>query len=152
LILCDGQTLILAIPYFNDTEYLWNTGDITSEIEIAEAGNYSITVTNDCGSKEFPFPVELNTDCTSPFFFPNIFSPNDDGINDLFQITPKNVSITNFEIFDRWGNIVFSSNDNLTWNGRLQNQQVEQGVYILKINYKKDQTHISYVSNITVIR
>ncbi|MBK8347831.1 MAG: gliding motility-associated C-terminal domain-containing protein [Saprospiraceae bacterium] len=152
LILCERQKLLLTIPIINGTKYLWNTGDITSEIEISEARNYIVTITNICGSKDFSFQVELDNDCSSSFFFPNIFSPNADGVNDFFQIIPKNVSITNFQIFDRWGNKVFSNQNDLIWDGQSKNQLVEQGVYILQIKYTKDQKALSYVSNITLLR
>ncbi|MBL0101618.1 MAG: gliding motility-associated C-terminal domain-containing protein [Saprospiraceae bacterium] len=44
--------------------------------------------------------------CSSSFFFPNIFSPNAGGVND-FSDNSQNVSITNFQIFDRWGTRCF---------------------------------------------
>ncbi|HMU03120.1 MAG TPA: gliding motility-associated C-terminal domain-containing protein, partial [Saprospiraceae bacterium] len=150
--LCEGQKLLLTVPIYKESNYLWNTGEITSEIEITDAGNYIITITNVCGSKDYLYKVELDNDCSSSFFFPNVFSPNSDGVNDVLQIIPKNVNITNFQVFDRWGNKVYSNQNDLLWDGKSKNQFVAQGVYILQINYTKDQKALSYVSNITLLR
>jgi gliding motility-associated-like protein len=72
-------------------------------------------------------------------FFPNIFSPNNDGINDRFQITIGNgvEKINYFRIFDRWGNQVFTKlnfiPDPITsdsWDGTLNGNPLGSGVYI----------------------
>jgi gliding motility-associated-like protein len=74
---------------------------------------------------------------TSEIAFPNIFSPNGDGVNDLFLIldTPTQ-KITSLAIYDRWGNLVFiDKNENqelgsLSWDGNFNNQNIMQGVYV----------------------
>ncbi len=63
---------------------------------------------------------------------PNAFSPNGDGTNDEFSYTITNVRDVHFEIYDRWGKIVFQSdNADESWNGRLKNRGklLSQGVY-----------------------
>lgn len=90
------------------------------------------------------------------FYIPNAFSPNDDGINDTF--TGKGVFITQFEmmIFDRWGNMVFYSNDlSKPWDGRANNgpeiAQADVYTYLIKlsdINMKKHK----YKGIVTLVR
>ena len=72
------------------------------------------------------------------FYIPNAFTPDDDGINDTFA--GKGIFISNFEmmIFDRWGNLVFfSDNINKPWDGKVkQGNEIAQGdvyVYSIKI-------------------
>lgn len=69
---------------------------------------------------------------------PTAFSPNDDGINDLFipAFTDQVSTIRQFNIFDRWGNIVHTIRNampddlNAAWNGERNNRPLASGVYI----------------------
>jgi gliding motility-associated-like protein len=74
-------------------------------------------------------------------FIPNIFTPNGDGVNDGFTLfTDPQVSIDQFLIFDRWGNMIFetrniSPNDTqMGWDGRSKGQLVNEGVYVYSIH------------------
>lgn len=67
-------------------------------------------------------------------YVPNAFTPDDDGINDLFQ--PKGTGIRNYQlmIFDRWGARLFSTTDFLTpWDGSFKGVGCKEDVYIWKI-------------------
>jgi gliding motility-associated-like protein len=64
-------------------------------------------------------------------FVPNVFSPNDDGQNDVFK--PRGTNLFEFEmrIYDRWGNCVFESEDIDTgWDGTFKGQPVNSGVFV----------------------
>lgn len=63
---------------------------------------------------------------------PSGFSPNNDGINDeLFVYSPVLQEITAFRIFNRWGAVVFHTNDmNQGWNGQIKGKRAEMGVYV----------------------
>ncbi len=72
-------------------------------------------------------------------YIPNVFSPNNDGINDRFQLFPRgNVvrSIVSFRIFDRWGNLLYEEKDQLPggtehgWNGQSNGKEVPDGAYL----------------------
>ncbi len=73
-------------------------------------------------------------ECNETPIIPNVFSPNDDGINDLFKIEdlPQECSV---QIFDRWGIIVFESNNqNTYWNGRTTSGiNCVEGCYFYRI-------------------
>ena len=73
-------------------------------------------------------------------YVPNAFSPNNDGINDLFKIEGTDIdeSRFSFQIFDRWGGLVFETEDpNVGWNGSYQTVNEEyyaqDGIYAWKI-------------------
>ena len=82
-------------------------------------------------------------------FFPTAFSPNGDGVNDLFQIFygPEVLEILELQIFDRWGNLLFGSSQtvqglDLAWDGTFRGQALPPGVYgysavVLFINGEK---------------
>jgi gliding motility-associated-like protein len=56
------------------------------------------------------------------FTVPNIFTPNNDGINDDFVINILNPATYSIAIYDRWGKVVYTSTDpTVYWNGKLLN-------------------------------
>lgn len=72
------------------------------------------------------------------FYVPNVFSPNDDGIHDLFEIyTVGPLENYKMTVFNRWGGIVFQSKDiSSPWDGDLPNgDKAETGVYTYSIEY-----------------
>lgn len=62
---------------------------------------------------------------------PNIFTPNGDGENDYFTINAKNASALQVVILNRWGNVMFESNDvNFKWDGKTKSgADVDDGTY-----------------------
>ena len=72
-------------------------------------------------------------------FIPNVFSPNADGVNDLFlPQTDPDCSLTDYEliVMDRWGGVLFQTNNvNDGWNGEYEGQQMEDGTYVYNIEY-----------------
>ena len=78
------------------------------------------------------------------FYIPNVFSPDGNGVNDVFTVLtnlPDNVLGMRGSIFDRWGNLVFGSEDNpFTWNGNLNDEPMNPGVYVYVV-------HVTYMSS-----
>ena len=69
-------------------------------------------------------------------FIPNSFTPNNDGINDVFQIKGSGLSEEGFliNIYDRWGKIIYTSKDiNSSWDGKVNDNKVGDGIYIYKV-------------------
>jgi len=73
-------------------------------------------------------------DCS--FYAPNVFTPNADGYNDDFFVIAKNVSKFHIEIFNRWGNQIYKS-DNIEngWNGKNKGNDCPSGVYFYIVDY-----------------
>jgi gliding motility-associated-like protein len=68
---------------------------------------------------------------------PNVFSPNGDGINDVFDVKVPPTESYSLTIFDRWGRQLFVSTDpNSKWNGKLADADVPEGVYYYVIAMK----------------
>lgn len=81
-------------------------------------------------------------------FVPNSFTPNNDGINDVFYPMVNNFNENKFEfyIFDRWGELIFKSDDpNIGWDGVHISTPVEEGVYIWKIKTESKYDHLKKV-------
>lgn len=70
------------------------------------------------------------------FFMPNAFSPNKDGRNDFFRPVSKGVMVFNMQIFNRWGALLFQTNDpHKGWDGRLNGAIQPIGTYVYLVNY-----------------
>ena len=67
-------------------------------------------------------------------YAPNAFSPDGDGVNDHFQIRGQGVEDYNLEIYNRWGQMVFQSeNISTRWNGEYRGKQVPIGTYVYQV-------------------
>lgn len=96
----------------------------------SEDMNYTVTFidTNGCLASDAIF---IETQFDKIFYAPNAFSPNGDGINDVFKIEAKGVKDFTFRVFNRWGEKVFESFDiNIGWDGMYYNKILNPGVYI----------------------
>ena len=90
-------------------------------------------------------------------YIPNAFTPNKDGMNDIFS--PKGVGISSFDmwIFDRWGQLLYHTNDiNHGWNGTVQGGtgvECEEDTYVYVINVKDiDFVSHSYMGRVSIIK
>ncbi|WP_367391483.1 gliding motility-associated C-terminal domain-containing protein [Lewinella sp. LCG006] len=94
----------------------------------------TFTFANSYGCDSLITVVVNSKELTETAFVPNIFSPNNDGINDCFEVyTKAGVVAQNYkmQIFDRWGGLVFSSTDpNICWDGDVRGKPAAMGVYV----------------------
>ena len=81
--------------------------------------------------------VCINITTDHGIYIPSAFTPNGDGLNDIFLVYGHSISEVKMDIFDRWGEKLFSSNDMAKgWNGVYKNVDCEIGVYVYKVTYK----------------
>ena len=96
------------------------------------AGCYQVTAIDTAGN-ESPFVTAVCGDNCPVYTLPNIFTPNGDRINDLFVPFPyRGVREIDLQVFNRWGQQVFSTQDpDIGWNGTLNNngESCPDGVY-----------------------
>lgn len=129
---CPGQSLTLQAGMFSN--YLWSNGTTNPTLSINQQGMVWVEVMDDAGCT-LRDTVMVTEYCALQVFAPNIFSPNDDSVNDrwkpAFSQPPGSYEV---QIYDRWGNMVFSSHDpEESWDGRARLQPLLPGVYIWKI-------------------
>jgi gliding motility-associated-like protein len=85
---------------------------------------------------------------------PNAFTPNGDGKNDVFRI-PAGISfnLKTFSIFDRWGNMVFQTNDiTQGWNGAFNGQPANAGTYVYMITGSSQNENVALKGTLELIR
>lgn len=96
---------------------------------------YGLRVSNEECSDSISIGIEV--DIARRIYAPNVFSPNDDGDNDFFFLQSPDFGILRaFQVFDRWGNLVFGSKGGAfdsasnRWNGRFKGNDLDEGVYL----------------------
>jgi gliding motility-associated-like protein len=79
--------------------------------------------------------VEVLVDC-QVLYIPNAFTPNADGINDVFSVELNGYSVYHLYIYDRWGVLVFESLDpNEVWTGGIDDYFAADGIYHYHLEY-----------------
>jgi gliding motility-associated-like protein len=138
----DGWAEVTASQGTPPYTYLWNTdpAQVTPRIENLFAGTFIIAVTDSggCTQKDTVYLVDP-TYCCEEVFVANAFSPNLDLVND--DLAPRSgTNLTNykFQVFDRWGNNVFSStNINQRWDGSYNGKEgADLSVYFYVLSYR----------------
>lgn len=133
--LCLTDQLILNAYYYN-SKYLWQDGTTGPTFDVSKAGLYKTEVTNTCGSTSDSISIQFKN-CDCEFFVPNAFTPNGDGLNDIFKPGYKcYFSAYSFQIYNRWGQVVFSTHNPLEgWDGRLNGLNQPLGTYVWEISF-----------------
>jgi gliding motility-associated-like protein len=116
---------------------------------------YAVTVSTECYLVQDDVLIAA-ADCGNEIFIPNIFSPNGDNINDQWIVIFSDPSITGIEcrIFDRWGDVVFSTEVNpIMWDGYFNESPVNPGVYVYLIEVERSDGIQEMLSgDITLVR
>ncbi|MEM6966228.1 MAG: gliding motility-associated C-terminal domain-containing protein [Bacteroidota bacterium] len=133
----DGILLLNATD-LNALTYEWQDGSSNSTFQVAEAGIYAVTLTDECNVVTDEVVVGF-TNCTlCNVYVPNAFSPDFDGYNDNFR-PYSNCALQNYslKVFNRWGALVFESADPDTgWNGTFNNKTIAEGVYVYLLEFE----------------
>ena len=118
------------------TKIRWENGSLDNERAISQKGIYYAVASNVCGSDSAGFEVDVD-----PFGcavqIPNAFSPNGDNLNEVFRITGSVEEFKEFVIFNRWGQIIYESYGNPSWDGKINDKTAQQGAYYYYIRYSK---------------
>ena len=149
---CSEEPVVLEATGF--AAYLWSTGDTTSTIVPTESGAYSVVVTDDNGCTASASIMLEDCETTEPgkWEMPNVFTPNDDGVNDFFGPVIKNdvAEILDFKIFNRWGGVVH--NAKIPWDGMVGGKPHTSGVLVYIIQLKTKNGIETLSGDVTLIR
>ncbi len=115
---CAGEELTIELPLLN-VDYEWNNGDTSTIMNIEKAGVYWLEVSDSCKTYRDTMVVR---GCRTEFVLPNAFSPNGDGLNDMFS--PEfmaNIAHGNLVVYNRWGMKLFETIDfSIGWDGTFK--------------------------------
>lgn len=142
--------------------WLWYFPDSTTSTNwnplhhFTEPGTYDVklvTVNNSGCVDSVSYIISVKEEVA--FFYPNSFSPNGDGRNELFA--PLSASRLDYEmtIWNRWGELIFSGNNLSAWNGTFKNsgKPAPEGVYVFKIDFNDNSFGKNFITGrVTLIR
>ncbi|HYI78328.1 MAG TPA: T9SS type B sorting domain-containing protein [Chryseolinea sp.] len=122
-----GQ-LLLTANTGNETTYIDNTQDLTNQVAI-----YRIrAVANQTGI--VPSVSNTSTVIKEPnLFYPTAFTPNGDGLNDLFNVFGQFIITFEMRIFNRWGEMMYVTDDlEKGWDGTFKGSVMPEGTYVFR--------------------
>lgn len=152
--ICQRETLtIKASGTYNS--YLWSTGATSPNTQVTIPGRYILTVAdiNNCSGKDTITIVTKN--CTKAVYIPNAFTPNNDTYNDIFKASVYGTVLSfKLEVFNRYGQLVFISDDPLQgWDGRFKGQLQPFSTYTWRCTYQfEGMMHTSEKGTVILIR
>ena len=139
---------------------IWDLGDGTIVYDdlnfyhtYLDTGSYDIRyyVTNkdECTDSAF---VTIKINPIYSVFIPDAFTPNNDGDNDVFMPSIIGSSSYNIKIFDRWGSVIYNE-DNKMWNGKINENLVNNGTYPYSITVTDYNGRIFiYTGTVTIVK
>jgi len=148
----------------NVSSYIWDFGDGTPLIENQNEVNHFY---NQNGEYEICLAIETEAGCTNEYCqsvlieiesaigVPNAFSPNSDSANDILFVKGYNIEWFNFKLFNRWGELVFETEDlAIGWDGIYNGKDQEMDVFAYLLNARLlDGTNINnQTGNVTLLR
>ncbi|HWY33224.1 MAG TPA: gliding motility-associated C-terminal domain-containing protein, partial [Nitrosopumilaceae archaeon] len=143
--------------------YTWNYGNGSTQNTISDTtnsvyqtvGTYTVTMlaSNSAGCKDSA-TVIIVVDEVATILIPNVFSPNNDGVNDMFFIKSTGYTGMDITVYDRWGLKMWESTSvNGAWDGKVSGKEASDGTYyyILNATNNKGATQ-NYKGYLTLIK
>ncbi|MCB9356686.1 MAG: gliding motility-associated C-terminal domain-containing protein [Lewinellaceae bacterium] len=137
---CSALPLTLRAVAPDGSSVEWSDGSTADTLLVEAFGNYSVIVSNSCGAVAFSYSLpEPEGGCCRPFT-PNAFTPNGDGVNDLFSpvLMGCEVASMEFRVYSRWGELMY---EGLTptdrWDGTtLNGTDAPSDIYVYTARYR----------------
>lgn len=143
-VICTDKVLRLPLQAIDADQYRWSTGAQTAFIEVQDPGLYVLEGIRDNCSWRDSIRVELE-DCSQfAVYVPNVMSPTSTVNQRFHPFFDQKTEILSyqFDIYDRWGEIVFRSVDQQeSWDGSKRGEKCQQGVYVwtLRLRYRENE-------------
>jgi len=156
LMICLGDSSVIDLTVSGADDYTINGLQVEPEGVFRIAGEYEVTAANSCDTVRSN--IQVTTEDCCKIYLPNAFSPNDDGINDVFRAFPDTdncslVSNYNLRIFNRWGGEVYAGNT-LTdgWDGKTNGEPAGNGYYVYTLSYFNGLSTLSVSEGVVLLR
>lgn len=154
---CKGRDVLLEAE--GAEQYIWSTEDtsetITYRVIVDDVYLTVYGISKGCVGEEDSILLKIDpTDtCFSNIFIPNAFTPNSDLLNDKFEIYPFLIRDFKMTIFNRWGQVIYETEDPYDWwDGTYNGNLVAEGAYFYVIDaFGKDEESRSTSGTVQVI-
>jgi gliding motility-associated-like protein len=145
-LLCENEDVKIGVNVtIGNPTIMWSTNQTSDSILVqgASSGNYIFTLTEGLCSVSDAINV-TSIACDYGITFPNIFTPNNDDVNDFYiPLSFSGVKNIDFVILNRWGNVVYESKtQEIKWDGKVDGKEASEGVYFYKINYLEENSTV----------
>ncbi len=157
--LCPGDTIALGASPIPGASYLWFQDlaliDTLPNPRVSPTTHttYRLEVTNPRQETFTDWAYVEIVECDVPLLIPNAFTPNGDGLNDYFEIIAPEGTQLDVLIYSRWGNQLFSGNQDQFWDGSYHNVPVPLGTYYYSIKATLPPYRPTIVTgNVTVVK
>ena len=136
--LCESDNQTITLSAGKGKNFKWDQSTLTNQVlVVGKAGSYTVTkfdiVT---GCKESSI-FNVKNICEPRLYFPTAFTPNQDGDNELFKPSFKNVGTYQINIYSRWGELIYySENIEQGWDGTYKGQPAPVDNYIYTVNFE----------------
>ncbi len=142
------------------------TGEITYTIENEDAISTNVNCAFNSSSVNFNCPADIEEPedpteeepiieepiAENKFAIPNAFTPNGDGINDLFRVTGNSIATYELLVYNRWGQLLYNST-NQGWDGSKKGEFMNLGVYVYEAFIQYEDGEKDYArGNVSLIR
>ncbi|HEY8658044.1 MAG TPA: gliding motility-associated C-terminal domain-containing protein [Hanamia sp.] len=138
--------------YWSPSTFMSDSHSLNPNVFPSEEMVYTLNVvsTVGCGTAMDDVKVSVYKD----IFIPNAFTPNGDGINDVFSIIPlDNYKINKFFIYNRWGILIFKTEDaHMGWDGKLHGEPLPAGAYVYYIEMQNNKRKVSKKGTVLLLR
>ncbi|MCB0794447.1 MAG: PKD domain-containing protein [Flavobacteriales bacterium] len=132
---CPEWTVPLTIP-LNGSSYQWATGGDQQTELVTGPGDYGFIVWDNIGCPHEDTITVVPLDEDARIFAPNAFTPDGDGVNDVFRISGYGEQEMELQIFNRWGELIYAGDSTQDpWDGTLNGEPVKQDVYVYRMEY-----------------
>lgn len=118
----------------DELDFLWQDSAEVINFNVYAPGTYQLQVSSACETLLQSVAVAAEDDTERSYvFIPNVFSPNHDGINDVFRAFFANeASVDDFllRVYDRWGNMIYETTDYQSgWEGPFRDKAMDSAVF-----------------------
>ena len=132
--LCKENSQVFGVGPNIVDEFWWNDGYSESLRPIQQTGTYALTVSIEGCLFVDSIYISIKN-CGEAIYVPTVFSPNGDEVNDYFSIYGPYHQVESFQIFNRWGGLVWEAKDSNQWDGTVNGQAAQTGVYVFLLRY-----------------
>ena len=158
-----GTTVHLTATPSSGVSYHWSPAAAVSDPNsatptafVTQSTWYHVVITDGvCTRSDSVLVTVHELRCDEPdIFVPDAFTPNGDGSNDLLYVRGRFIATLDLKVFDRWGELVFSTTDQkVGWDATYRGKAVDPDVYVFWLDATcVDGQHFFKKGNVTVIR
>ncbi|AQG79420.1 gliding motility-associated C-terminal domain-containing protein [Spirosoma montaniterrae] len=131
-----GTEVYTIRPTFANGTFRWLDAFADVERTVNASGIFRASVTNACATRTDDVLIDYSG-CSCQVYAPDAFSPNTDGLNDVFEpFACNDITFLTLTVYDRWGEAVFHTDQPpFRWNGTYQGERCATAVYTWQLSY-----------------